>query len=737
MARMSRRSLLGALAAILFALVVPSPAWASVTCSFFGTTLSISMSTPEDRAAVVRSGSDIEVTDGTNPVPCGGTPTVATTDQIQVNDTSNGTTEFTIDLSQGPFAPGFTDEGDGSSEIEFSVDLGGFFPDRLVVVGTGGADDMQFRSDGLNLNNGAEPLLLDKDVDVTLSGVEHHVVNAGGGADVIEGNPAFPAPFFGGTLILNGEAGNDTLSGGTGPDQLHGGDGNDTLAGDNGADEVSGDAGQDTVDGDNGNDDLFGGADADTLNGGNGGDRLEGGGGDDVENGDDGDDVFDQGASANGGDTLNGGAGNLDFDVAAYDLRVSPLTITVGGGGSDGEALEGDTVGSDVEGVLGGSGNDTITGVAAGVDHVIRGGGGADTIDGGSGDDLVDGDAGNDVLLGGAGQDTVSFFGAPAVTVDLASGSATGEGTDTLSGFENAEGGAFGDALIGDGAANSLTGRGGADSLSGGPGDDTLGGGDGNDSLAGDGGNDRLQGGGGADTASYTSAPGPVTVNLRTGIGTGDGSDTLHGIENAAGGAAGDSLTGNEQGNRLLGNGGADDLRGNGGNDDLRGGGGDDVLDGNGDNDTIAGGDGNDVLSGDVGADVFLESEQRRANGADQISGGPGRDLVTYAGRRNGVRVSIGAGKPDGQKRERDRVGGDVEKVRGTGGRDVLVGNGARNTLIGAAGNDILQGRGGRDRLLGGGGKDRLDGGPGRNVCRGGGGKNVLKNCGKRGKPRR
>lgn len=717
MACMSRRSLLGALAAVMFGLVVPSPAWAAVTCSFSGTTLSISMSTPEDRAAVVRSGTDIEVTDGTNPVPCGGTPTVTTTDRIQVTDTSNGTTEFTIDLSQGPFAPGFTDEGDGTSEIEFSVDLGGFFPDRLVVVGTSAADNMQFRSDGLNLNNGAEPLLIDKDVDVTTSGVEQHVVNAGGGADVIEGAPVFPAP-FGGTLILNGDAGNDTLSGGTGPDQIHGGDGNDTLAGHDGADDVLGDAGVDIVDGDNGNDDLFGGAEADTLSGGNGADRLDGGAGADSEHGDDGDDVFDQGASANGADVLDGG-GNFDFDVAAYDLRVNPLTITVGGGGSDGEALEGDTVGSDVEGVLGGSGNDTITGVAAGVDHVIRGGGGADTIDGGSGDDLVDGDAGNDVLLGGAGEDTVSFFGAPAVTVDLASGSATGEGTDALSGFENAEGGAFADTLIGDGDANSLTGRGGADSLSGGLDDDLL------------------TGGGGSDTASYTGVGTPVTVNLRAGIATGEGSDTLQGIENAAGGPAGDSLTGNEHGNRLLGNGGADDLRGNGGNDDLRGGSGDDVLDGNGDDDIIAGGDGNDLLSGDVGADVFLESEQRRANGADQISGGPGRDLLTYAGRRNGVRVSIGAGRPDGQKREGDRVGGDVEKVRGTGGRDVLVGNGASNTLIGAAGNDILQGRGGRDRLLGGGGNDRLDGGPGRNVCRGGGGKNVLKNCGKRGKPRR
>lgn len=718
MARMSRRSLLGALAAILFALVVPGPAWASVTCSFIGNALSISMSTPEDRAAVVRSGTDIEVTDGTNQVPCGGTPTVTTTDQIQVTDTSNGTTEFTIDLSQGPFAPGFTDEEDGTSEIEFSVDLGGFFPDRLVVVGTDGADDMLFRSDGLNLNNGAEPLLVDKDVDVTTSAVEQHVVNAGGGADVIEGNPIFPGPFSG-TLILNGEDGADTLTGGAGPDQLHGGDGNDVLAGYDGADDLWGDAGMDILDGDRGNDDLFGGTGADTLNGGDGNDRLDGGSGPDEENGDDGDDVFDQGASANGADVLNGGDGNLDFDVAAYDLRVNPLTITVGGGGSDGEALEGDTVGSDVEGVLGGAGNDTITGVAAGVDHILRGGGGADTIDAGSGDDLVDGDAGNDLLLGGAGEDTVSFFGAPAVTVDLASGSATGEGTDSFSGFENAEGGAFGDVLIGDGDANTLTGRGGPDSLSGGPGDDTLRGGD------------------GADTASYTSAPGPVTVNLRTGIGTGDGSDTLQGIENAAGGAAGDSLTGNEQGNLLLGNGGGDDLRGNGGNDDLRGGSGDDVLDGNGDDDTIAGGDGNDVLSGDLGADVFLESEQRRANGADQISGGPGRDLLTYAGRRNGVRVSIGAGKPDGQKREGDRVGGDVEKVRGTGGRDILIGNGANNTLIGAAGNDILQGRGGRDRLLGGGGNDRLDGGPGRNVCRGGGGKNVLKNCGKREKPRR
>ena len=64
-----------------------------------------------------------------------------------------------------------------------------------------------------------------------------------------------------------------------------------------------------------------------------------------------------------------------------------------------------------------------------------------------------------------------------AVTVDLEAGTASGDatvGTDTLNSIENAIGGAGGDTLTGDGAANRIEGGGGGDILTGGAGDDTF-----------------------------------------------------------------------------------------------------------------------------------------------------------------------------------------------------------------------------------------------------------------------
>ncbi|MGH2765717.1 MAG: calcium-binding protein, partial [Actinomycetota bacterium] len=375
-------------AVVLVALVgLPQPARAAVTCSFSAATVQITLGAPEDQASVVRDGDDIVASDGNVDLPCGG-PTVNDTDTIRVNDVSSGTTSFTIDLSGGPFEPGLTDEGDMTSEIEFVVDLFAGFPDRLTIVGTTGADDILFRSDGINLNNAAEPVPATADVDVTTAGVEEHAVDAGDGADVVSGDATFPGPFAS-KLILDGEADSDLLIGGNAGDELSGGDGDDELRGGPGADDLHGGPGADQLFGEDGDDDLFGEGDADLLDGGPGADRLEGGGGADTEDGGSGNDVFDQGPTANGGDVLDGGGG---FDLAAYDLRSLPLDITVGTGADDGEVAgtEGDDVGDDVEAVLGGSDADDIVGNED--DNVLRGGPGSDRIDGGDGDDIVDGD---------------------------------------------------------------------------------------------------------------------------------------------------------------------------------------------------------------------------------------------------------------------------------------------------------------------------------------------------------
>ena len=96
-------------------------------------------------------------------------------------------------------------------------------------------------------------------------------------------------------------------------------------------------------------------------------------------------------------------------------------------------------------------------------------------------------------------------------------------------------------------------------------------GGAGDDTLVGAGGNDTLTGGAGKDLADYSSSPGDVAANLASGTTTGDGTDTLGGIEDVVAGNGNDTLTGNSA---------ANDLAGGDGNDTLIGGAGDDSLTG-------------------------------------------------------------------------------------------------------------------------------------------------------------
>jgi Ca2+-binding RTX toxin-like protein len=137
-----------------------------------------------------------------------------------------------------------------------------------------------------------------------------------------------------------------------------------------------------------------------TADGGPGADRLYGGGETDYLLGGDGVDVLDGG---DGWDYLFGGPGADDLrggpgirDVADYNDRTAPVTVTLDGIRNDGEAGENDLVEADVEDVFGGAGNDTIVG--DGQSNDIVGLGGDDTIDGGLGPDIVSGGDGTDTL---------------------------------------------------------------------------------------------------------------------------------------------------------------------------------------------------------------------------------------------------------------------------------------------------------------------------------------------------
>jgi Ca2+-binding RTX toxin-like protein len=157
--------------------------------------------------------------------------------------------------------------------------------------------------------------------------------------------------------------------------------------------------------------------------------------------------------------------------------------------------------------LLGGDGRDSLYG-GQGADD-LEGGADDDRLYGGLGDDTLVGDAGDDTLVGGNGRDQADYSGASqAITLDLGSHLATGDGIDELDGIEDVLGSAYDDALAGDDLANwiaagdgddRLLGDAGSDTLDGAVGDDNLEAGDGDDRLAGGDGDDRLLGGAGAD----------------------------------------------------------------------------------------------------------------------------------------------------------------------------------------------------------------------------------------------
>lgn len=180
-----------------------------------------------------------------------------------------------------------------------------------------------------------------------------------------------------------GGKGNDTIRGTDAANILRGGPGDDDITGYGGQDQLYGDADQDQ---------LYGGNDADTLFGGEGMDRLDGGADPDTLHGD------------NGPDTLLGGTGNdkmygdAGTDTVSYQSLVQPVTVDLDGSAfDDGPANEGDTVGADVENIIGSKSDDVLTG--NGADNYIEGGPGKDTIDGGGGEDTLMGQEGDDTLL--------------------------------------------------------------------------------------------------------------------------------------------------------------------------------------------------------------------------------------------------------------------------------------------------------------------------------------------------
>jgi Ca2+-binding RTX toxin-like protein len=257
----------------------------------------------------------------------------------------------------------------------------------------------------------------------------------GGAVSIVGG-----APTVANTALIQmfGQGGSDTLtldesSGALPRANIFGGAGNDTITGGSGADQLFGQAGNDAILGKGGADQLFGGRDNDTLTGGDADDQVFGEGGSDRMIWNPGDDTdLNEGGGASDTTEVNGGGGDEQFTLTANGARVrfdrinpAPFAIDMGtteklvlnmNGGNDSFSATGNLAALVGITVDGGTGNDTILGSN-----------GTDLLLGGDGDDFIDGQQGNDVAFLGAGNDTFQWD--PGDGSDVVEGQ---DGTDTL-----------------------------------------------------------------------------------------------------------------------------------------------------------------------------------------------------------------------------------------------------------------------------------------------------------------
>jgi Ca2+-binding RTX toxin-like protein len=343
--------------------------------------------------------------------------------------------------------------GEGNDTLNFGIAKGGptsFFGGDEADGGPG-ADvaDFSQRTNNLNIVIGSdagavygeagEAVALDSAVEV---------INGGAGNDVLSCAQAV-------ACTLNGNAGNDTLTGG---------DGNDTLNGGAGDDLLTGGAGDDT---------LVGGAGIDTI-------------------------FYNEATRGTNGVTVT--------------LPLLSATLPSVGNGDQTSPAENDSIANDIENVVGSDGPDTIQGNDA--DNVITGGKGDDTLKGGAGNDtfkMADTAAnnGNDTIDGEAGEDTVDFSGRSAdLTIDLTVTTAT-NGDQVASPAETCSLTGIEDVLTGSGN----------DTINGDSNDNRIESGAGNDTINGNGGNDVIDPGTGNNTVTCTGPgnsillPGGNTTN--------------------------------------------------------------------------------------------------------------------------------------------------------------------------------------------------------------------------------
>ncbi len=304
---------------------------------------------------------------------------------------------------------------------------GGAGVDQIVVVRSHETAQANITLTAGTVQLGSGPL-------ETVQNTETALLAGGAAGDVIS------AATFGGTTVIYGHEGNDTLTGSDQADQIFGGDGNDRIKAQGGDDTVRGGAGVNSVEGGSGSDLVV--LDADSF------------------------DTVQESAAGGIADVVDARASAL-----ANTMTVAPASAMASTSGSFGFVLNGE-----VELLMLGAGDDRVRAetTLAGTPSVLR-------------------------IVDHGGTDELSYQGwATAVTVDL--GAATATGLGAVANFEDVVGGDGNDSLTGNAEDNTLDGGAGKDTLVGGDGQDSLLGGVGLDSLVGGEGLDTLMGDAGDDT---------------------------------------------------------------------------------------------------------------------------------------------------------------------------------------------------------------------------------------------
>ena len=371
----------------------------------------------------------------------------------------------------------------------------------------------------------------DGDQTVPADGTRTVIVNGGDGNDaitVVARNTELASSG------LNGDAGDDVITGPDSNDTLTGGDGNDRLVAGKGADIMNGGAGNDTL----------------VWNNGDGSDTVNGDAGND-------------GTEVNGNPTLGDAfllepnAGRVKFrrvNLVPFTLDAATERFEVNGlGGDDFVQAEAGVGALTLLSVDGGAGADTVNG-SDGPD-LILGGEANDVLNGGGGDDRIVGDRGADTMNGGAGDDTLVW--------NNGDGSDVANGDDGRDDVEVNGAPAAGDVFtvqpngarikfdrtnlvpfsldIGSSETMHANGLGGDDAItvgevgsysvtaSGGSGSDTLNGGGSSETLLGGSDNDTITAGGGLD--AVFADEGDDQVNIRDNTADvargGDGNDSV------------------------------------------------------------------------------------------------------------------------------------------------------------------------------------------------------------------